>query len=54
MSKITEEETAPATETKAQAKPQYNDEDESDYTSPRPKFDFDNLRFGKNYTDMDE
>lgn len=54
VSKITEEETAPAAETKAQAKPQYNDEDESDYTSPRPKFDFDNLRFGKNYTDMDE
>lgn len=56
VSKITEGEQtkAPAAEKKEPAKPKYNDEDESDYTSPRPKFDFDNLRFGKNYTDMDD
>lgn len=51
MAKITEEE-APAEKTPAEAAaPVYNDEDE--YTSPRPKFDFDNLRFGTNFSDND-
>ena len=53
MAKITEEEApAAAEETNAEAAaPVYNDEDE--YTSPRPKFDFDNLRFGTNYSEDD-
>lgn len=53
MAKITEDE-APATTESASdstpsAAPVYDDEGE--YTSPRPKFDFDNLRFGTNFSD---
>lgn len=32
----------------------FGDEDEEDFTSPRPKFDFDNLKFGVNFKDEDD
>ena len=52
VTKITEEENeaepAAAEEIAAEEKPKYDDEDE--YTI-RPKFDFDNLRFGTNFTE---
>ena len=60
VSKITDSEadeaagnTAPEAKAEPAAK-KFSDEDERDYTSPRPKFDFDNLRFGTNYKEMDE
>ena len=52
VTKITEEdgeaEPAAAEEIAAEEKPKYDDEGE--YTI-RPKFDFDNLRFGTNFTE---
>lgn len=54
MAKITDEETPAAAEASAkepEKAPVYDDEGE--YTSPRPKFDFDNLRFGSNFSDED-
>ena len=54
MAKITDEEAPDAVDNSAKEPdkaPVYDDEGE--YTSPRPKFDFDNLRFGSNFSDED-
>jgi cell division initiation protein len=42
---------APAADGASENAPVYDDE--SEYTSPRPKFDFENLRFGSNFSDED-